>query len=203
MHRPPIRPSMKALPFIALLPLLLLAAAGPAVARDVIDLGAPSAELIPVPTQVDLVSVARAEGESGGLDIVVRPGPVSYPGINFRLTPGTPDLSEYGYVEARVTNTGAKPLHITLRVDSVPAPELGLGSGSAFGRVLLPPGESGTARAYFAHPKKGASILSPRHLDMILIYLGKEEADVRSFRLDSITAGGRPGDKPAAPAPGK
>lgn len=201
---------MKALSFLVLLPLVpagSLRAAEPPVAHavastasiEVVDLGAPSAEFIPVPTQVDLVSVSRPSGEASGLDVHIRPGPANYPGINFRLAPGKPDLSAFGYVEARVTNTGAKAIHVTLRVDSAADPARGLRASEAFGRVHLTPGGSGTVRAYFSQPKKGMGPFHPDHLDMVLIYLGKDETDARSFRLESITAAGVTGEPPPPP----
>lgn len=207
-----LRLRMKALSPFVLIPLLLLpalraaadttgepVAAPPATQmKDVVDLSAPSAEFIPVPTQVDLVSVARAPDEMSGLDVLIRPGPANYPGINFRLTPGTLDLSGFGYVEARLTNTGAKAIHVTLRIDSASVPALNLRASEAFGRVHLTPGGTGAVRAYFAHPKKGMGPFHPGHLDMILIYLGKDENEARSFRLESVTAGGVAGELPPA-----
>ena len=200
---------MKALPFLVIATLLpafplqaadvpVAAPAAPTAIIDVIDLGAPSAEFIPLPTQVDLVSVSRASGEVSGLDVTIRPGPAKYPGINFRLAPGKPDLSAYGYVEARLTNTSAKPIYVTLRIDSASVPKLGLRASEAFGRIHLTPGSTGNVRAYFSQPKKGMGPFNPAHLDMVLIYLAKDEADARTFRLESITAGGAPGELPSA-----
>lgn len=202
---------MKALSFVTLLSLLpapslqaadapVANAAAPTASIEVIDLGAPSAEFVPLPTQVDLVSVSRASGEVSGLDVAIRPGPAKYPGVNFRLAPGKLDLSAYGFIEARLTNTSAKPIYATLRIDSASAPTLGLRASEAFGRIHLTPGSTGNVRAYFSQPKKGMGPFNPAHLDMILLYLAKDEADARSFRLESITASGAPGEVPA-PAP--
>lgn len=202
----PVRLRMQASPPRALLALLVLLssprapAAEPnetAATRDVIDLAAPSAEFIPLPTQVDLVSVARPVGEANGLDVNLRPGSANYPGINFRLAPGKPDFSAFGYIEARLTNTGAKAIHVTLRVDSASAPDRGLHASETFGRVHLTPGGTGTARAYFSQPKKGMGPFNPDLLDMVLIYVGKDESHARSFRLESIIAGGIAGEAPA------
>ena len=66
------------------------------------------------------------------------------------------------------------------------------------------PGSTGNVRAYFSQPKKGMGPFNPAHLDMVLLYLAKDETDARSFRLESITAGGVPGDVPppiTPPAP--
>lgn len=198
---------MKALLSVSLLSLLLAPstqaadapaanAAAPIAPIEVIDLGAPSAEFVPVPTQVDLVSVSRASGDAGGLDVNVRPGPAKYPGINFRLVPGKLDLSAYGFVEARLTNTSSKPIYVTLRIDSASDPKLGLRASEAFGRVHLTPGSTGNVRAYFSQPKKNMGPFNPDHLDMVLLYLAQDEASARSFRLESITAGGVAGELP-------
>lgn len=193
---------MKALSLLALFPLLLaspLQAAeisDPAAAtRDVIDLGAPSAELIPVPSHVNIVAVQRA-GDGAGLDIRVAPGPVAYPGIVFRLDHPTPDLSAFGHVEARVVNTSDRVLSISLRADSAAAPAEKIEKGTATGVAYLKPGEAGVARVYFAFPKKGSAPLDPRRLTQLFLFIGRDTEHARGFRLESITAGGRPGDLP-------
>jgi hypothetical protein len=164
--------------------------------RDVIDLGAPSAELIPVPSHVDIVTVLRAE-DGAGLDIRIAPGPVAYPGIVFRLDYPTPDLSAFGYVEARVVNTSAQVVNISLRADSAAAPAEKIEAGTATGVAYLKPGEAGVARVYFAYPKKGSAPLDPRRLTKLFLFIGKDTEHARGFRLENITAGGLPGDLPS------
>lgn len=174
-----------------------LRADDPIATLDVIDLGAPSAELIPVPSHVDIVTVVRAADEGAGLDIRVAPGPVAYPGIVFRLDNPTPDLSRFGYVEARVVNTSVRTLNISLRVDSARAPAEQIQAGTGTGVAYLKPGEAGVARVYFAYPKKGSAPIDPRRLTQLFLFIGKDLEHARDFRLESITAGGHPGDLPA------
>lgn len=162
--------------------------------RDVVDLSAPSAELVPLPTQVDLVRVARAS-DAPGIEVFIAPGRVTYPGITFRLGIGEPDLSAFGYIEARLANTGDQILNISLRVDSVASGSTT--AGTATSPAYLKPGESGVARVYFAHPKKGSGPITPNLLSNIFLFVGRDEIRPRSFRLESLTAGGRPGDMPA------
>lgn len=173
------------------------AADAPAAVADVIDLGAPSAELVPVPSHVDLVSVSRAD-DGAGLDIRVAPGAASYPGIIFRLEPTAPDLSAHGHVEARVTNTCEEILNVSLRVDSAADPARGVPAGTATGVAYLRPGESGAARVYFAVPKKGSAPIDPTRVAKIFVFIGKDAEKPRRFRLDGVVAGGSPGEKPAA-----
>lgn len=161
--------------------------------RDVVDLSAPSAELVPLPTQVDLVRVSRAL-DAPGIDVHVAPGKVTYPGITFRLGLGEPDLSDFGYIEARLANTGDQILNISLRVDSIASGSTA--AGTATSAAYLKPGESGVARVYFARPKKGSGPITPTLLSNIFLFIGRDENKPRSFRLESLTAGGRPGDLP-------
>lgn len=161
--------------------------------RDVVDLSAPSAELVPLPSHIDLVRVARPD-DAAGIEIHIAPGKVTYPGITFRLGVGEPDLSAFGYVEARLTNTCDQILNISLRVDSIASGIIA--AGTATSAAYLRPGESGVARVYFAHPKKGSAPISPNLLSQIFLFVGRNEADPRSFRLESLTAGGQPGDVP-------
>lgn len=163
--------------------------------RDVIDLGAPSAELIPVPSHVDIVTVLRSE-DGAGLEVKIKPGVVAYPGIVFRLDHPTPDLSSFGYVEARVINISTRTLTISLRADSARSPAEQIAAGTGTGVAYLKPGEAGVARVYFAYPKKGSAPIDPKRLTQLFIFLGKDTANERSFRVESITAGGSPGDLP-------
>lgn len=181
---------------LALACALPLRAADAPATRDVIDLGAPSAELIPVPSHVNLVTVARA-ADGTGLDVRIAPGPVAYPGIVFRLDNPTPDLSAFGYVEARVVNTCPQIINVSLRADSHAVPAEQIDAGTATGVAYLKPGESGAARVYFAYPKKGSAPLDPRRLTQLFLFIGKDPAHARGFRLESITTGGLPGDLPA------
>lgn len=164
------------------------------VVRDVVDLSVPSAELVPIPTHVDLVRVGRPD-DAPGIDVRISAGKVTYPGITFRLGVGEPDLSGFGYVEARITNTGEHILNISLRVDSIASGTTAAGTGTS--AAYLKPGESGVARVYFARPRKGSAPISPNLLSNIFLFVGRDETQPRSFRLESLTAGGRPGDLPS------
>lgn len=161
------------------------------VARQVIDLQASVAQKLASPSHPAQISIVPAPGGTG-LDITVLPGPAGFPGVNFTPPAGFFDLSGTGYVEMKVTNTSANIIGPILRVDSP--------SGNTSGPSYVPPGKSGTARAYYSTPGKGSNPVDPAQVSSILIFLGKNEKETRTFRLESINAGGQPGDKaPAKP----
>ena len=154
--------------------------------RPVVDLAATGAEKLAIPSHAQQVTTTRVP-DGPGLDIAIAAGPAGFPGINFTPASGTFDLAGTGYMEARITNTGSQIISVTLRVDS--------GADNAVGSAYLKPGESGKARAYFASPGKGANPVDPARISKILLFAGKNEAAARSFRLDALTAGGKPGEQ--------
>ena len=156
--------------------------------RPVIDLAAPGAEQLVAPSHADKITVARASA-GPGIDVTIAPGPAGFPGVNIAPPNGSYDLSGAGYIEARITNTGAQIISATLRIDS--------NEDTTGGSAYLKPGDSGQARAYFAAPGKGSGPVDPSKITKILIFLGKNETAARSFRIEALTAGGKPGDKPA------
>lgn len=169
----------------------LLCAAQP---RPVVDFSQIGAEMLAIPSAGDQVSVTPAA--EGGLDINIAPGPLNYPGITFAFAQETLALKDCGHIELRVTNTGSEVLSINLRVDSIPSGDIPRGRST--GTTYLKPGESGVARAHFAHPSRGYAPVSPDHIKQILIFTNKSADASRSFRIDALEAGGEPGDLPEA-----
>lgn len=185
---------MKSLFFLSLLfiPTLLLAEntlpspTTEAAVFPVVDLASPGAEKRAAPSHENQVTVSPAAGGTG-LDVAVAAGPAGFPGVSFTPAGEYFDLSQSGFVEVRVTNTGTSVIAPSLRVDSP--------DGSASGPSYLKPGETGKARAYFASPGKAANPVDPAKITRILVFIGKNEKDARSFRLESLTASGHPGEK--------
>ncbi len=160
-----------------------------AAAQPVIDFASPDAARFAKPTH-DTVKVSTATADAGGLDVALDPASAAYPGVGFAPADGGVfDLSGTGYVEARLTNTGAHVISATLRIDN------GGGGGFASGVTYLPPGKSGTARAYYASPGKSSGPVNPASLARLLVFVSKNDKVARTFRIDSIVAGGRPGDQ--------
>lgn len=151
--------------------------------RPVVELSRAGAENLAVATPSSQVTIAAVEG---GLEVAVAAGPAGFPGLNF-VPEGGFDLAGAGFVEARVTNTGAKVISVGLRVDQ--------GTNTCSGTAYIKPGESGQARAFFASPGKASGPVDPAHIEKILVFIGKDESSPRSFRLDALTASGRPGEK--------
>lgn len=156
-----------------------------AASRPVMDLAAPDAEKLAAPSH-DTVNISPA-ADGKGLDITVTPGPAAFPGVSFTPPDGAYDLSGTGFVEIRVTNTGTNIIAPVVRVDSP--------GGNASGNAYLQPGQSGKARAFFASPGKGSNPVDPDKVNKIIIFIGKNETAARSFRLESVTAGGNPGEQ--------
>lgn len=154
-------------------------------ARPVVDLAAPGAEAQAAPSHEKQVAVTRA-ASGAGIDIAVAAGPAGFPGVTF--TPATPyDLSGAGYVEARITNTSSMIISVVLGVDG--------GTNNCGGTAYLKPGESGKARAFFATPGKASGPVDAAAISRIILFIGKNEKVDRSFRLDALVSGGRPGEQ--------
>ncbi|MFH1500051.1 MAG: hypothetical protein ABII82_19775 [Verrucomicrobiota bacterium] len=172
--------------------LLLIVSAPPAPAAEpkpVVDVSQLGADLLALPSPGDQVSVAPSP--EGGLAVNIAPGPLNYPGITFNFAQDTLILDDCGYIELRVTNTSAAILSLNLRVDSIPSGDIPRGRST--GTAYLKPGESGRARAYFAHPPRGYEPVSPNHIKQILIYTNKSADTARSFRIEALEAAGEPG----------
>lgn len=168
-------------------PVSVLAATEP---RLVVDFAPLGSERLAVPSPGDQVRATRSD--SGGMTVDIAPGPLTYPGVSFSFAHDTLSLSDCGYIDLALTNTGERILSINLRVDSFPAGDMP--AGRATGTAYLKPGESGHARAYFAQPTRGYAPVSPDHIKQIFIFTGKVPDAPLSFHIDSLTAGGEPGD---------
>ena len=126
-------------------------------------------------TGADGVSISiQANGTSG------------FPGIH--VQPGTPwDLSACGRVDATVTNTGAKPMRLSMRIDDI------TGETGAATQVVKA-GETVPLKIYLAYASQKAR-LKATAISGILIFTGKA-IDAQSFRVDQIVADGPAGEKP-------
>jgi beta-glucanase (GH16 family) len=108
------------------------------------------------------------------------------------------DLSAFGHVEARVVNTGAEAARLALRVDNE-----GDWKKSPYnsGQIDLGPGESGTVKVVFGYQFGQVGYpLDPKRVVNILMYTGRADA-VTSLRIESLVAGGPPGERQVVPPP--
>ncbi|MCX7046286.1 MAG: glycoside hydrolase family 16 protein, partial [Candidatus Sumerlaeota bacterium] len=121
----------------------------------------------------------------------------NYPGFNIMPASGASwDLSAYGHVEAKVTNTGAKPANITLRVDN--AGDYHDNPWSCEFLRGIKPGETKTIKVIFGYSYgfNPNYKIKPEAIVKLLIFSDKSPDD-RSFRIEQIQAAGPAGEKPA------
>jgi len=128
-----------------------------------------------------------------GLEIVCPPGRGAYPGIQVKPEGPTWDLSSEGYVEARVTKIGIAQITITVRVD-----EDGDWTKNPWNaeNIILKPRETQSIRVRFGYSwgKRGFALHSKR-VARVLIFTTRSNVE-QSFRVESLSAGGRPGEMP-------
>ncbi|AIE86502.1 glycoside hydrolase family 16 protein [Fimbriimonas ginsengisoli] len=129
-----------------------------------------------------------AKPVGSAVEVTVAPGKNDYPGVGFAPPNGAWDLSRFGHVEARLVNTGAKPIILALRVDNA-----GNWQDNPWNTesITLEPGQASTVRTIFGYQygqKKGYK-LDPSKVSNVLIFTTKSDA-ARSFRIESIVAAG-------------
>jgi beta-glucanase (GH16 family) len=172
-----------------------LAAQAPT-ALPLIDFSAAGAEQR-VSATSDQVTFTRLPGSAGGkLNVSIRPGKESYPGINIKPAEAAWDLSAFGHIDLRLTNTGEKPVVACLRVDGDADWKLSPWNSE---NGDLAAGSTQTIRVRFGYSwgKRGYAI-NPARVAHVMVFLGKSDAP-QSFRVEAIEAGGTPGEKPAVP----
>ncbi|MDD2599584.1 MAG: glycoside hydrolase family 16 protein [Kiritimatiellae bacterium] len=144
---------------------------------------------------VDAHASVTATPRNGGIDVVVAGSSEGYPGFAVAPSKGEVwDLAPWGNVQARVTNTGAEKLSVSLRVDNV-----GDWKDDPWNTesVSLKPGETGELKVIFGYHygyKPGYKLKSDA-VNRVLIFVGKS-AKERSFRIEELQASGAAGDKP-------
>ena len=148
--------------------------------------------LTPSSTQV---TVARsADAAMPGLVVTIAPGQEGYPGISIKPDGASWDLSNFGHVEARVVNSGAKPLSLSLRVDND-----GNWQDNPWNTesATLKPGEAGSVTTIFGYSygRKPGYALKSSAVSNILFFAGKSD-EAQSFRIESLTASGPAGETP-------
>ena len=173
------------------------AAAAPV--KPLLDVTNPAAAQLLTPSNgsADQVTVAPSpDPKTPGLVVTIKPGPAGYPGVQLKPPAGasTLDLSTFGHIEAKVTNTGAHPMLVALRIDSA-----GDWHDSPWNteQVYLKPGQTGAIKVIFgyAYGHKPAYPLKASAITGILFFTDKTKAE-RSFRIDSLVAAGPAGEKP-------
>ncbi|HEX2949137.1 MAG TPA: glycoside hydrolase family 16 protein [Armatimonadota bacterium] len=138
------------------------------------------------------VSVARTN-EATGIDVTCHPGADNYPGIAIKPEGALWDLSAYGHVDAKITNTSVVKISVCLRVDNDGDWQKNPWNAEV---LWLQPGATGTVRVRFGYSwgQPGYALKSAQ-VNRILLFAGKADSE-QSFTVTSVTAGGTPDEKP-------
>ncbi len=131
-----------------------------------------------------------------GITVAIAPGEAGYPGITVKPDGQGPwDLSPWGHVEARITNTGTDKIIIGMRVDNA-----GDWKASPWDaeNVTLKPGETRLVKVVFgyAYDFKPAFRLNAGAVTQILFLCVGKSDKARSFRIEDFTASGSAGETP-------
>lgn len=133
------------------------------------------------------------QGAKAALQVTCKAGCTGYPGISV-MAPGVAwDLSTVGHVEVRVENTGKTAIDLALRVDNPGDWKTNPWNAEHAG---IAPGATATVRVCFGYNfGKPGYALDPKRISQVLVFVtGK--TDEQTFRIQSLVAGGKPGEKP-------
>ena len=161
--------------------------------RALIELGQPGIASTLTTEAADQLSFVQA---ANGLAVTIKPGNAGYPGLV--CVPAKPwDLSVYGHVEVRITNTGTAPATVALRLDNDGDWK---NNPTNTEQVGVQPGKSGTIRLYFGYSYgKKAFALDPSKIVKLMLFTAKTDKEL-SFTVESISLAGAPGETPPVPA---
>jgi len=126
-------------------------------------------------------------------------GDADHPGFQVVPATGTSwDLSAYGHVEAKITNTGAVGINIVLHV--VPTGE-GPWTERNLESMQIKPGETKTLKVIFGYSRGFKPVappaFNPASVAEIYIYL-YHSIQPHAFRIDELKAAGASGEVPVA-----
>lgn len=129
-----------------------------------------------------------------GLTVRIAAGEAGYPGIGIKPVGEAWDLSAYGHVEAQLANIGDQPVSVSLRVDNTGDWQKNPWNTES---TYLKPGESKALKVIFGYQyglKPGYKLDSAKVVNL-LFFTGKAKEPL-AFRIESIVAGGEPGETP-------
>jgi len=164
-------------------------------AKQLLDVSAADVAQRVAPKNDQATITASADAQSPGVVVAVQPGKDPYPGVVLApASGGTFDLSEYGHVDVKITNTSSKPLGAILQVENA-----GNWRNAPWNaeQQVIKPGATGTVTVIFGYGygKKLGYSLKTAEISKIQLMVFKP-AEAQSFRIESITAGGAKGEKP-------
>ena len=165
-------------------------ASGGMAPKPLVDVTAPNAIKQLRPNYGDPVYTV----DKTGITVSLPAARANYPGI--QVIPATGDswdLSAYGHIEAKITNTGDKLIKATMRVDGFDK-----GQPAMNAEVIgLKPGESKVIKVIFGYAwglKPGAAVGSGK-IAQIILFLTKTDSS-QSFRIEELQGAGVAGEKP-------
>jgi len=178
--------------------LLLLASGRGAVWGE--DAAGPTKPLIDVTAPAAAAQIRANYGDpvytvdATGINVTLPAARANYPGIQvFPTTGDTWDLSGFGDVEAKITNTGTKLIRMTMRVDGTaedaPASDTEI--------IGINPGETKVLKVIFGYAwgYEPAAALETDKIKQVLLFATKSTED-QSFHVQDLEAAGQTGEKP-------
>jgi beta-glucanase (GH16 family) len=150
--------------------------------------------LVPNTPQVTVSPSVNATAQAG-VGVTIKPGEEGYPMVTLAAKGGKWDLGAFGHIEARITNTTAVPITVSLRVNNE-------GNWQEYPwnseNLYLAAGETGTVGVRFGYSWGQPGFkLKPEAINKVDVFTGKVDAE-RSFRIHSIEAAGTKGEGPLA-----
>ena len=158
-----------------------------------IDFASPDAGKQVTPTKGVPVSMITVDKTGIAMSFPIQPAPHS--GVH--VTPATGktwDLSAYGHIEAKVTNTGVKSLPFVMHVVD-DTEDYWVETNTEF--INVAPGETKVLTVYFGYQygfEPSASFKSSNIKELYLFLF--DTKDPQSFRIEELKVGGVPGEKP-------
>jgi len=146
------------------------------------------------PSSKDVKVDPTSGSGASGYSLSISPGSDSYPGVNFKPLTAVWNLSAYGHVDARIWNSGSKPIYVSLRVDN--GGNWQDNPWNAEG-ALIQPGQHGVIRTIFGYSygfKKGFALDSSKVVNFV-VFASKSDAP-QSLRIESLEAAGKPDEQP-------
>ncbi len=142
------------------------------------------------------ISTSHSDNPAG-VQVTIAPGPAGYPGVALKAENGGAwDLSAFGHIDVKVTNTGTKGFQLGLRVDD----SGGWKNNDQTGEGIKP-GQTKTVRLIFGYTwGKPGYALKTSEISQVLLFTSAAKTEPGGFRIESIEAGGTPGEKPAVNA---
>ena len=140
---------------------------------------------------------ASYTNEQAALIVTIQPGECAWPGILVQNRTGSSwDLSNYGHVEAKITNLGEENVTPILRVDN-PRPAQGDPNVFNAEQATIAPGASTVLKVYFGYSyQRPGYALNVTDVSRVMLSMGKVTGKPVRLKVEQWQAAGFPGEKP-------